>query len=654
MKNKMFSLISMSLFVAIICALFATPFDVYAAGTVGDGSPESCTEAALDVALTGGGVVDFDCGPAPHTIVITGTKTISNNTQIDGGGLVTISGDNLIQLFTVDSSINFEITGLTLADGYISGGNGGAILINSGATVTISTSTLDHNNTLNGYGGAIYVDAGTLNISDSTFSNNSADVDAIGSLALGGGAIQNNDGTVTITGSTFTDNSVISYTADGGAIYNGDFDGGPGVPDANPDTLTITNSTFYNNLVRSPADVEADSGGAIRSASVLTLTHNTFSNNDSGDNSGSGDKSGAVTITHGTATLTNNIFANSTGPDCAKRDTVSSITSTGNLIESNVGCGTPITASDPGTPFILGNNGGPTQTIALSSGSPAIDNTSITCAAATDQRGVTRSQNTYCDIGAYEFDQTLPDTTITSNPPNPDNNGDPAFTFTGDDGSGGSGVASFECQMDSGGFSTCTSGSSFGPLTDGSHTFEVHAVDYDGNADASPASYNWVVDTTAPTVSITGNPADPTNDTSASFTFTTGGSPVAVDCKLDAGSYAACDSGTTQSYAGPLAERSHTFTVRVTDAATNSSTDSYTWVVDTTAPTVSITGNPADPTNDTSASFTFTTGGSPVAVDCKLDAGSYAACDSGTTQSYAGPLAEGIAYLHSAGDRCSY
>ena len=199
-----------------------------------------------------------------------------------------------------------------------------------------------------------------------------------------------------------------------------------------------------------------------------------------------------------------------------------------------------------------------------------------------------------------------------------------------------------DCKLDAGSYAACDSGTTqsyAGPLAEGSHTFTVRVTDAATNS--STDSYTWVVDTTAPTVSITGNPADPTNDTSASFTFTTGGSPVAVDCKLDAGSYAACDSGTTQSYAGPLAGGSHTFTVRVTDAATNSSTDSYTWVVDTMAPTVSITGNPADPTNDTSASFTFTTGGSPVAVDCKLDAGSYAACDSGTTQSYAGPLAEG-------------
>ena len=54
-------------------------------------------------------------------------------------------------------------------------------------------------------------------------------------------------------------------------------------------------------------------------------------------------------------------------------------------------------------------------------------------------------------------------------------------------------------------------------------------------------------------------------------------------------------------------EGSHTFTVRVTDAATNSSTDSYTWVIDTTAPTVvSITRVDPDPTSASNVDFTVT------------------------------------------------
>jgi hypothetical protein len=64
---------------------------------------------------------------------------------------------------------------------------------------------------------------------------------------------------------------------------------------------------------------------------------------------------------------------------------------------------TDITNTDP----LLGplaNNGGPTQTMALLPGSPAIDKggTAANGCLATDQRGVTRPQGPACDIGAFE------------------------------------------------------------------------------------------------------------------------------------------------------------------------------------------------------------------------------------------------------------
>ena len=57
----------------------------------------------------------------------------------------------------------------------------------------------------------------------------------------------------------------------------------------------------------------------------------------------------------------------------------------------------------------LGNNGGPTQTMALPSGSPAVDAIPAAtsgCTGTTDQRGTTRPQGTGCDIGAYELVQS--------------------------------------------------------------------------------------------------------------------------------------------------------------------------------------------------------------------------------------------------------
>src|SRR5205814_9732618 len=60
---------------------------------IGDGSPDSCTSAAVVAAVAGGGVITFDCGPDPITIAMEATAKIVNNTGprivIDGGGKVT-------------------------------------------------------------------------------------------------------------------------------------------------------------------------------------------------------------------------------------------------------------------------------------------------------------------------------------------------------------------------------------------------------------------------------------------------------------------------------------------------------------------------------------------------------------------------------------
>ena len=73
------------------------------------------------------------------------------------------------------------------------------------------------------------------------------------------------------------------------------------------------------------------------------------------------------------------------------------------------------------------------------------------------------------------YDTTTPETSITAQPSDPSNDPTPTFSFTGDD-TGGSGIASFECQLDGGGYADCTSGDTFGPLADGPHTFDVRAT----------------------------------------------------------------------------------------------------------------------------------------------------------------------------------
>src|SRR5262245_9072843 len=78
--------------------LASVPSVVHPGGVVGSGTADSCTDAALDAALAGGGVVTFDCGGSA-TINISmgsGTKTIAADTTIDGGGEITISGGHAV------------------------------------------------------------------------------------------------------------------------------------------------------------------------------------------------------------------------------------------------------------------------------------------------------------------------------------------------------------------------------------------------------------------------------------------------------------------------------------------------------------------------------------------------------------------------------
>src|SRR5260370_9396943 len=103
---------------------------------------------------------------------------------------------------------------------------------------------------------------------------------------------------------------------------------------------------------------------------------------------------------------------------------------------------------------------------------------------------------------------------------------------------------------------------------------------------------------------ITAAPANPANQTTASFSFTSSKPGSTFSCKLDSGAAAACTNPT--SYTG-LAAGTHTFTVTATDTAGNTSLPvSYTWSIDLTPPLASITPSPANPTNQTTAKLSST------------------------------------------------
>ena len=255
------------------------------------------------------------------------------------------------------------------------------------ANLTITGPTASPGITIDG--GSTYevmdVLSGATHIANLTIAN--------GSAGSGGGIF--NNGTLTVTNSTFSG----SRGSEGGGIFN----------DA---TLTVTNSTFSGN--------SADNGGGILNdfEAALTVTNSTFSGN-----------SGEVIFNSRAATLKGTLLAANTGGNCLPQDP---ITDAGYNISDDGTCGFTKTGSanngsnvDPDlNPAGLAENGGPTETIALVTGSPAIAAIPVaSCTDAsgnpltTDQRGYVRPSPmhpTMCDIGAYEDNSTLPCVTLGS------------------------------------------------------------------------------------------------------------------------------------------------------------------------------------------------------------------------------------------------
>jgi hypothetical protein len=151
--------------------------------------------------------------------------------------------------------------------------------------------------------------------------------------------------------------------------------------------------------------------------------------------------------------------------------------------------------------------------------------------------------------------------------------------------------------------------------------------------DPTTVAQAWgrIPDTTPPTTTITSGPSDPISDTSATFEFAAGEPAASFTCTLDAGTPAACDTGVTYP---ALEEGIHTFSVHATDAAGNVGPEAtWTWTVDTTPPTTTITSGPPDVTPDSSATFEFSADEPGASFTCTLDGGVGASCDPGVTYS---------------------
>lgn len=393
---------------ALAFAACAAP--VHAAGVVGTGSAVSCTEAALDAALAGGGLVTFNCGSGFVSIPITTTKLLASDTTLDGSnGQIVLAGNNAVRLFSMGSPVNFTLRRLMLATGYHAS-HGGAIYAMGPSALTLTDVRLSHNRAapaVGGGGGAIYTTGGvatTLTRVDA--SENDGDTGgavyashADDTLALkefyagengaehGGGVIDFRGKRLTIEASLFDSNGTLA--GGGGALR---------VTPSAPGALTITNTTFRNNRVG-----DAGPGAAIylSGAPGSTITNSTLAGN-AGDGSIWADANTQLT-------LANTIVSDTEGgPNCwflapaVLADGGHNLQFGGTVVQS---CGASIQEADPRLDGLI-DNGGFTSTMALLPGSPAID--AASGCPATDQRGYARPAGVACDIGAFEAGAAAP------------------------------------------------------------------------------------------------------------------------------------------------------------------------------------------------------------------------------------------------------
>src|SRR5687768_2589631 len=457
-------------------------------GTASSGAGNSAQDAAGILAVGEVRLTD---------VVVTGNRTGNGGAGSGGSGGwggfgAGISAAGTVILTNVTVSNNTTGNGATGTSGG-GGGRGGGILFASG-TLTMTNCTVSGNTTGNGAAGTnggasgggggdgagILINGGTLTMTNVVITgNHSGDANFGGTGGVGGGLMTNSGVNSTLVNVTISNNT----TGNGGGGFTGQ--GGRGGGIANHGIMIVRNSTVSGNTTGNAGTTGGDSGGiggGIFNGAVLRLINSTVSGNStSGFNAPGGgihNNGSAMSVINSTVTanaaitqvgngihqgffvggptvIQNSIVAqNIGGPDMS-----GSFSSQGNNLIGNADGATGFTGSDlTGTTAApinamlgpLADNGGPTLTHALLTGSPALDAGNNALAVdqdgnplTSDQRGTGRIDDSpdadataTVDIGAYEFHQTLE--TIA----NKTINEDTTLTVTFSLGDGGPGVTS--------------------------------------------------------------------------------------------------------------------------------------------------------------------------------------------------------------------
>lgn len=312
-----------------------------------------------------------------------GLPIISSVITIEGQGSTIERSSSApdFRIFAINRTGNLTLRATTISGGKTGGfSSSGGGIHNHYGTLTLINSIVSYN--YSRIGGGIRNESGRVMLTGSTVASNSASF---------GGGLNNFNGVLIITNSTIAENVASNY---GGGITN---TGGTG-------TLNLLNTTISGNSA-------STFGGGIYSHSTIKLTHSTVSGNSASE------RGGGMHNFYRTATLVNSLISGNSAPAGSEFYNKSSgtvVANNFNLFGQGEHAG--VTGFVPGPRDIvptvlldaildpmLAFNTGRTQTLALVTGSPAVDVVPSASCPATDQRRLTRPQGPGCDIGAFEL-----------------------------------------------------------------------------------------------------------------------------------------------------------------------------------------------------------------------------------------------------------